>query len=270
MTEPTPPDTDGDLAFDEATIATLEALEEALDALRAHDELIPEWEFCEGFMTAMLCTRRPPPQDEWLPALLGGTPADANDSAPFASAGERTRFLMHWLAREAQLRAALDADVEDLNDARALQPATADWRGMLNTLPPEERSASAGAGAAPAYARVWALGFLAATEVWADDWAPPRDKEIAADLADALDCIVALTQDDTASPAFNLFDEQAAPSVSEARMEALGEAIWAVYDLFDIARSLGPRIAPVHSDKIGRNDPCPCGSGKKYKKCCGA
>jgi preprotein translocase subunit SecA len=23
-------------------------------------------------------------------------------------------------------------------------------------------------------------------------------------------------------------------------------------------------------DKIGRNDPCPCGSGKKYKKCCGA
>jgi hypothetical protein len=22
--------------------------------------------------------------------------------------------------------------------------------------------------------------------------------------------------------------------------------------------------------KPGRNDPCPCGSGKKYKKCCGA
>jgi uncharacterized protein YecA (UPF0149 family) len=22
--------------------------------------------------------------------------------------------------------------------------------------------------------------------------------------------------------------------------------------------------------KIGRNDPCPCGSSKKYKKCCGA
>ena len=25
----------------------------------------------------------------------------------------------------------------------------------------------------------------------------------------------------------------------------------------------------VKDDKIGRNDPCPCGSGKKYKKCCG-
>jgi uncharacterized protein YecA (UPF0149 family) len=28
--------------------------------------------------------------------------------------------------------------------------------------------------------------------------------------------------------------------------------------------------APVKSVKIGRNEPCPCGSGKKYKKCCGA
>lgn len=25
----------------------------------------------------------------------------------------------------------------------------------------------------------------------------------------------------------------------------------------------------VKEEKIGRNDPCPCGSGKKYKKCCG-
>ena len=25
----------------------------------------------------------------------------------------------------------------------------------------------------------------------------------------------------------------------------------------------------VASQKVGRNDPCPCGSGKKYKKCCG-
>jgi uncharacterized protein YecA (UPF0149 family) len=24
-----------------------------------------------------------------------------------------------------------------------------------------------------------------------------------------------------------------------------------------------------NSSKVGRNDPCPCGSGKKYKKCCG-
>jgi preprotein translocase subunit SecA len=26
----------------------------------------------------------------------------------------------------------------------------------------------------------------------------------------------------------------------------------------------------VKGAKVGRNEPCPCGSGKKYKKCCGA
>ena len=29
-------------------------------------------------------------------------------------------------------------------------------------------------------------------------------------------------------------------------------------------------VRKTEAQKIGRNDPCPCGSGKKYKKCCGA
>lgn len=29
------------------------------------------------------------------------------------------------------------------------------------------------------------------------------------------------------------------------------------------------RPSPIRRGKVGRNDPCPCGSGKKYKKCCG-
>ena len=29
-----------------------------------------------------------------------------------------------------------------------------------------------------------------------------------------------------------------------------------------------PKTAPAASPKVGRNAPCPCGSGKKYKKCC--
>ncbi len=31
-----------------------------------------------------------------------------------------------------------------------------------------------------------------------------------------------------------------------------------------------PRTPLVKAEKIGRNAPCPCGSGKKYKRCCGA
>ncbi len=34
-------------------------------------------------------------------------------------------------------------------------------------------------------------------------------------------------------------------------------------------RSASPQ-APIRLGKVGRNDPCPCGSGRKYKRCCGA
>lgn len=33
---------------------------------------------------------------------------------------------------------------------------------------------------------------------------------------------------------------------------------------------LNPKGPPRRVEKIGRNDPCGCGSGKKFKKCCGA
>jgi len=33
---------------------------------------------------------------------------------------------------------------------------------------------------------------------------------------------------------------------------------------------INPGVEPRRVDKVGRNDPCPCGSGKKYKKCCGS
>lgn len=33
---------------------------------------------------------------------------------------------------------------------------------------------------------------------------------------------------------------------------------------------VNPKGAPRQTSKVGRNDPCPCGSGQKFKKCCGA
>ncbi len=72
-------------------------------------------------------------------------------------------------------------------------------------------------------------------------------------------------------------------------VESLGESIRAEEarieerkNFFTDPRFLSPRkprqslplVAPLEgtivreSEKVGRNDPCPCGSGKKYKKCC--
>ena len=46
-----------------------------------------------------------------------------------------------------------------------------------------------------------------------------------------------------------------------------GKAIAQAAPLFSAPAKTSPALAPVA--KIGRNDLCPCGSGKKYKKCCG-
>ena len=40
---------------------------------------------------------------------------------------------------------------------------------------------------------------------------------------------------------------------------------WYFFD----GRMVGPGQYTRPAPKVGRNDPCPCGSGKKYKKCCG-
>ena len=40
-------------------------------------------------------------------------------------------------------------------------------------------------------------------------------------------------------------------------------------DIADLERLLNPPVPRSAEKKIGRNDPCPCGSGKKYKQCCG-
>jgi uncharacterized protein len=34
-------------------------------------------------------------------------------------------------------------------------------------------------------------------------------------------------------------------------------------------QGIASRMSSAPAKKVGRNDPCPCGSGKKYKKCCG-
>jgi uncharacterized protein len=53
---------------------------------------------------------------------------------------------------------------------------------------------------------------------------------------------------------------------------AIEDLVVAVADLSDLTRDLRYKVDTVRRDtpKVGRNDPCPCGSGKKYKHCHGA
>ncbi|PRR76993.1 SEC-C metal-binding domain-containing protein [Clostridium thermopalmarium] len=48
------------------------------------------------------------------------------------------------------------------------------------------------------------------------------------------------------------------------------DGIFSVEKRKEIKKAWRASKTVVREEKIGRNDPCPCGSGKKYKKCCGA
>jgi hypothetical protein len=49
----------------------------------------------------------------------------------------------------------------------------------------------------------------------------------------------------------------------------LGAYVRALKEAFAEAASGKPKPVKRPGSRIGRNDPCPCGSGRKYKKCCG-
>ena len=224
-------------------------------------------------MAAVICTRRVIPVTEYLSALLG-TPdqgqAPEPDAGSFLDAAQQARFMALWHQRWAEVATALDSEVDSLEDDRCYHPEVMDIRGAVADMPPDEQ-ATFKSEDLPAFAQVWALGFMFAVEYWPEEWTAPRDKDAAKWLDDALQAVVAMTEDDSAPPEVSPLNEEGAPSSSIARLNAFGEAIWAVYDLRELWKTMGPRIETVRAVVTpGRNDACHCGSGKKYKKCHGA
>jgi uncharacterized protein len=117
---------------------------------------------------------------------------------------------------------------------------------------------------------LWAEGFRAATEAFSADWPEPDpDTEDGRWFDDCLMRVMALMlkPDDLKAFAAEQFPEGQVPQ----RDELIDEACFAVQDLRVYWLDHGPkpqtrRVEPTP----GRNDPCPCGSGRKYKKCHGA
>jgi uncharacterized protein len=54
--------------------------------------------------------------------------------------------------------------------------------------------------------------------------------------------------------------------------EAIGEVVGCVAELYELTAPLRYKVQAIRRDapKVGRNDPCPCGSGRKFKQCHGA
>lgn len=119
----------------------------------------------------------------------------------------------------------------------------------------------------------WCEGFLKATQCFdAEDWA-------ALWTVDTLKDITNTERIRLITPFLRLGDDEGMAFTkkegnAQRWVEAIVPSLVAIHAHWLSQRSAQPAVAsrsPLRREapKVGRNDPCPCGSGQKFKKCCG-
>lgn len=120
------------------------------------------------------------------------------------------------------------------------------------------------------WARGFVLGHQWLRELWDDELPDDMDEELGAVLM-ILSFFASrrLAEDYHRETGRSGSLEDLAESVLRLLPEAMGEYAHFGRSMLGAA---GPEAgrAPIRTARIGRNDPCPCGSGKKYKRCCGS
>ena len=112
----------------------------------------------------------------------------------------------------------------------------------------------------------WASGFYEATRLRKEVWADILQDE---DRGGGMVAILALYYQNHPDPEVRPFAE---PITAEKRDELRNAMIAGAFQLYRAFRQKNRLVtSPVRarSTKIGPNAPCPCGSGKKFKKCHG-
>jgi uncharacterized protein len=210
----------------------LEALDDLLWSDQMPDDSMRLSEL-DGFLTGLAVGPQIVPPSEWLPVIWGGGEEPSLDDA-------------------LQARALIDA-VMARHDAILEQIAD----GVVDPVFVETR-------AGEVVALDWTQGFMQAIGLRAEAWEKLFRSERHAHLTLP---ILALCSDEEGEPLLALDKEDEDRFFAEA-CELIPPAILAIAEFWRAARS-SPQRRPA-GPKTGRNDPCPCGSGKKFKKCCGA
>ncbi|MBB3226281.1 uncharacterized protein FHW69_000871 [Luteibacter sp. Sphag1AF] len=110
----------------------------------------------------------------------------------------------------------------------------------------------------------WAVGFRMGVKEWVSEWSELEDDE----TSQFLGIVTTLSSDQAPSGV----DEDGAKLPSFKERMTLLNVIPHYLSAFHRrrVRAAHPGTIRHEGDKVGRNDLCTCGSGKKYKKCCGA
>lgn len=225
--------------------ADLDRLDAYLMALPEENDpmLLPEF---DGFCAGLIVCPEMVPTSEWLPLVWGkGGLAEFDDMD--------------------QMQASLDLIMAHYNRVASMLMVPGEYYPVLD----EDRRNG------DILWEFWMLGFLAAMRLRPEAWSSIQDSgdqraikallqtrelgQIAEDFAAGRK--VKMTRLIRQAPelipqmvdALNAFTKRRSPGLPPGFPSAANSP-----------------LAPAAGPKVGRNDPCPCGSGKKFKKCCGA
>jgi len=230
----------------------------------------------DGFLAALVVQPQLIEPARWLPHVFdaeGHRWGEAEPSAEQRRASElvlrRYKVLNRMLAEFGGFDPWIpraEAPADPAADDPAAEEATADE--------PASDGAATDAPAEPSPAALlsaallpWAAGFDSAMRLF-----PGLDELDDAEVDAALDVIYQHLPEEEA-PADGGLDAGVGAARGIADLDAaVGELVEAVAELYDRTTPMRYRVEVQRRDtpKVGRNEPCPCGSGRKFKHCHGA
>jgi uncharacterized protein len=222
------------LSYDE-----IDDLADFLDGLPSPEAM--NIERLDGFLCALFVGPDPVMPSEYWPYIVGSDMDE--DSEPAFETVEHANAIMQLVARH------WNTIAQALNNDELYLPLVLD----------DENGNARG--------NDWAEGFMHGVAIRNTSWQPLLDDE---EHAVAIVPMLALANESDPE-----LKQQFAPLLSEDReqiLEMMADGLGEIFDYFAPlrARSAAPVVNPVvrSQPKIGRNEPCPCGSGKKYRQCC--
>ena len=201
-------------------------------------------EVLDGFLAALICSPKTVMPSEYLPEIWGG---EETNEFVLESKSDLQEFLSlimrHWNATGHMLQSG-DVFLPMLLD---------DESGI-------------------AHGNDWAAGFMRGMEMRRDSWMALMDDE---EHGGALVPILALAHEHHPDPEMRPYKEPISSEMRESLIAGMAAGVTAIYRYFSTERKMEARkLASARTfrrdaPKLGRNEPCPCGSGKKFKHCCG-
>lgn len=192
----------------------------------------------DGFFTALICSPDMVMPSVYLPEILGES---INEGSFFADEQEVKSFYMLLME---------------------LWNSSADVLYKGDIPPPILCQDDDG----NVYGNDWALGFMRGVQLAGGAWHELLQDD---DKGGLLLPMLILAHEHDPDPEYRPYGEEVVtPEMREKAIIGMVAAVPAIYNYFKEHRRLSRGVIQRSQPKTGRNDPCPCGSGKKYKKCC--